>query len=181
MLDPRNDPNFQKSLQDSLDQSANHDARTVDTTRSAIGRQSWSAIAWGPNDPPFPQTAMGLDARGGFAAIGLARECWSTSEPIRAIFRRAFATALLPYHNPHSLRAMMVRHVMSLDLTPEEVKAWSQNIGHSDPLTTFASHGQVPTHRQGELIQARATERIPMRKDDPALRAALATIVARLS
>ena len=39
------------------------------------------------------------------------------------------------------------------DLTPEEMKAWSQNLGHADVLTTFTSYGQVPTHRQGELIR----------------------------
>ncbi|EYD76118.1 Site-specific recombinase XerC [Rubellimicrobium mesophilum DSM 19309] len=48
---------------------------------------------------------------------------------------------------------MLVRHGMSLSLTPEEMKAWSQNLGHSDVLTTFTSYGQVPTHRQGELIR----------------------------
>jgi hypothetical protein len=43
---------------------------------------------------------------------------------------------------------------MTLDLTPEEMKAWSQNLGHADVLTTFTSYGAVPTHRQGELVRA---------------------------
>ncbi len=33
------------------------------------------------------------------------------------------------------------------------MKAWSQNLGHADVLTTFTSYGQVPTHRQGEIIR----------------------------
>ena len=45
---------------------------------------------------------------------------------------------------------------MTLDLSPEEMKAWSQNLGHSDVLTTFTSYGTVPLHRQSELIRARA-------------------------
>jgi hypothetical protein len=49
---------------------------------------------------------------------------------------------------------MLVRHAMTLDLSPEEMKAWSQNLGHADVLTTFTSYGQVPVHRQGELIRA---------------------------
>jgi hypothetical protein len=35
------------------------------------------------------------------------------------------------------------------------MKAWSQNLGHADVLTTFTSYGEVPTHRQCELIRAR--------------------------
>ena len=38
---------------------------------------------------------------------------------------------------------MLVRHAMTLDLTPEEMKAWSQNLGHADVLTTFTSYGKV--------------------------------------
>jgi hypothetical protein len=33
------------------------------------------------------------------------------------------------------------------------MKAWSQNLGHADVLTTFTSYGQLPSHRQGELIR----------------------------
>ena len=109
---------------------------------------------WGPNEPLFPATAMGLDEEGGFVPVGLARRGWATSDPVREVFRRAFALAGLPYYNPHSFRAMLVRHAMTLDLTPEAMKAWSQNLGHADVLTTFTSYGAVPTHRQGELIRA---------------------------
>ena len=37
--------------------------------------------------------------------------------------------------------------------TPEAFKAWSQNLGHENVLTTFASYGQVATPRQAELIR----------------------------
>jgi len=47
---------------------------------------------------------------------------------------------------------------MSLDLSPEAMKAWSQNLGHSDVLTTFTSYGSIPTSRQGELIRASARQ-----------------------
>lgn len=109
---------------------------------------------WGPADPLFPATAIGLDEAGSFRAEGLLRQGWASTGPIRDIFRRAFAAADLPYFNPHSFRDMLVRHAMSLDLTPEMMKAWSQNLGHSDVLTTFTSYGAVPTERQGELIRA---------------------------
>ena len=35
----------------------------------------------------------------------------------------------------------------------EEFKAWSQNLGHEQVLTTFASYGQVAADRQAELIR----------------------------
>ena len=43
--------------------------------------------------------------------------------------------------------------------TPEQFKAWSQNLGHESPLTTFTSYGKVSLHRQGELIRS-ATAKI---------------------
>lgn len=85
---------------------------------------------------------------------GLLRNPWASSEPVREAFRRAFEAANLPYCNPHSLRTMMIRHATSLNLTPEQMKAWSQNLGHADVLTTLTSYGSVPVHRQGELIRA---------------------------
>jgi integrase len=110
---------------------------------------------FGLDDPLFPATAMGIGEGGGFQPQGLARHGWASSGPIRDVFRKAFEGAGLPYFNPHSFRDMLVRHAMSLDLTPEEMKAWSQNLGHSDVLTTFTSYGAVPAHRSTIPIFAR--------------------------
>ena len=33
------------------------------------------------------------------------------------------------------------------------MKAWSQNLGHEQVLTTLTSYGHVEDHRQGEIIQ----------------------------
>ena len=109
---------------------------------------------WGPADPLFPATAMGVGDDGAFQPTGLASHGWASTGPIRDVFRKAFAAAGLPYYNPHTFRDMLVRHAMALDLSPEEMKAWSQNLGHSDVMTTFTSYGNVPTHKQGELIRA---------------------------
>lgn len=122
---------------------------------------------WGDDDPLFPATAMGLGEAGGFQPQGLARHGWASSGPIRDLFRRAFEGAGLPYYNPHSFRDMLVRHAMTLDLTPEEMKAWSQNLGHSDVLTTFTSYGTVPLHRQSELIRASRPAATRNLLDDP--------------
>lgn len=108
---------------------------------------------WGPADPLFPATEIGLGEEGSFTRMGISRRGWSTGAPIREIFKKAFEGADLPYSNPHSFRDMLVRHAFSLNLTPQEMKAWSQNLGHADVMTTFTSYGQLPTHRQGELIR----------------------------
>jgi len=59
----------------------------------------------------------------------------------------------LPYFNPHSLRDMLAQLGERICSTPEAFKAWSQNLGHSDVLTTLTSYGQVPPHRQAELMR----------------------------
>lgn len=130
--------------------------------------------ARGPDDALFPSTAVAIDQGGGFAPVGLHSHGWSTSEPVREVFRRAFTLAALPYFNPHSFRDMLVRRAMTLNLSPEAMKAWSQNLGHADVLTTFTSYGVVPGHRQGELVRAAAREHMaPSLLDDAALVAAL--------
>lgn len=111
-------------------------------------------VTRGPGGALFSATAIALGPAGDFAPAGLHRHGWSTSEPVREIFRRAFALASLPYFNPHSFRDMLVRHFMALNLSAEELKAISQNLGHADVLTTFTSYGAVPGHRQGELVRA---------------------------
>jgi len=109
---------------------------------------------WTRDGPLFPPTQTGLDEYGCFCAAGLSRTGWNTTQPINAVFRRAFAAAGLDYYNPHSFRDMLVRFGYSLNLTIEEFRAWSQNLGHADMMTTLTSYGRVPVHRQGELIRA---------------------------
>lgn len=107
---------------------------------------------WGLDDPLFPKTKMAAGANCLNRPAGLERACWSNATPIRKIFRDAFAAAGLPYFNPHSLRKTLARLGLERCRTPEEFKAWSQNYGHNDVLTTLTSYGQVDRRRQGEII-----------------------------
>lgn len=113
----------------------------------------------GPDGALFPTTTIALNPAGGFAPVGLHRQGWATSQPVREVFRRAFALAGLRYFNPHSFRDMLVRHFMAMNLSAEELKAISQNLGHADVLTTFTSYGAVLGHRQGELVRAAGRHR----------------------
>ncbi len=149
-----------------------HDARTVDTkfsktfptffvlfVNAALDifsdwvRELEHDCLWSKDEPLFPATQMGLDESGGFRAAGISRGGWKQTQSINVIFRHAFEGAGLSYYNPHSFRDMLVHHAMTLNLSPEAMKAFSQNIGHNAVLTTLTSYGTVPKHRQGELIR----------------------------
>lgn len=113
-----------------------------------------ATLLWGDDDPLFPPTQIGLGENGGFVPVGLRRgECWQGAGPIRDIFRNAFAAAGLPYFNPHSLRDTLVQLGEQVCTTPEQFKAWSQNLGHERVMTTLTSYGTVAPHRQAELIR----------------------------
>ena len=100
-------------------------------------------LLWGPDDPLFPATRIEFGPDRGFRAAGLLRKGWSNADAIRRIFKEACASAGLPYFNPHSFRHALVALGQERCRTPEEFKAWSQNLGHEGVLTTFTSYGEV--------------------------------------
>jgi integrase len=111
---------------------------------------------WGLDDPLFPATKVAVGDSRHFEASGLDRKHWSSAGPIRSIFKNAFASAGLPYFNPHSFRKTLALLGGQLCKSPEEYKAWSQNLGHENVLTTFCSYGDVGRHRQAEIIRSLA-------------------------
>ena len=110
-----------------------------------------TTLLFGPDDPVFPATKIGL-CDGQFAPAGLDRRHWSNADPIRRIFRESFESAGLPYFNPHSLRSTLSRLGQTVCRSPEEFKAWSQNLGHEQVLTTFTSYGTVASDRQAAIM-----------------------------
>jgi integrase len=130
---------------------------------------------WSLDDPLFPATRVALGPQGHFEVAGLDRKCWANATPIRAIFRDAFTAAGLPYFNPHSLRKTLARLGQQTCRTPEEFKAWSQNLGHESVMTTFASYGQVDTRRQADIIRD-----LGRTKPEPGLDAELVRGIAKL-
>ncbi len=111
-----------------------------------------SVHGWGDDDPLFPATEVRLNEARRFAAVGLKRAVWANADPIRKIFRRAFEAAGQPYVNPHLFRKTLARLGERLCRTAEEFKAWSQNLGHEQPSTTFLNYGEVEPHRQAEIM-----------------------------
>ena len=132
-------------------------------------------LLWGADDPVFPATliAPGEDAL--FRASGLVRRHWRNADPVRRIFKMAFERAGLQYFNPHSFRHALARIGQERCRSPEEMKAWSQNLGHEQVMTTFASYGRIETHRQGEIIKSLGQEPI----GDDRLRDLFNTLVSK--
>ena len=54
--------------------------------------------------------------------------------------------------NRHSFRNTLVSLGERICKTPEDFKAWSQNLGHEHVLTTFYSYGEVSQQRQSDII-----------------------------
>ena len=116
-------------------------------------------LGYKQSDPLFPKTKLAHNKNQQFKAVGLLNGHWSNANPIRKVFKKAFEEAGLPYFNPHSFRNTLVRLGERLCRTPEEFKAWSQNLGHESVLTTFYSYGDVPDYKQAELLKNLAQPR----------------------
>jgi integrase len=102
-------------------------------------------------------TRIALGASRQFEVAGLDRKHWSNATPIRTIFGEAFVSAGFPYFHPHSFRKTLVQLSQDVCKSPGDFKAWSQNLGHEQVLTTFLSYGEVACQRQGEIIRGLAT------------------------
>ncbi|SEL30664.1 tyrosine-type recombinase/integrase [Nitrosovibrio tenuis] len=114
-------------------------------------------LLWGNDEPLFPATRIVLGQARQFEVAGLDRSHWSSATPIRTIFREAFNTAGLLYFNPHSFRNTLVQLGQDVCKTPEQFKAWSQNLGHENVLTTLTCYGEVGRQRQADILRDLAT------------------------
>jgi integrase len=61
---------------------------------------------------------------------------------------------LAEHSNPHTFRKTLARFGQQICRSPEEYKAFSQNLGHEDVLTTFTSYGAVPVDQQASIIRS---------------------------
>ena len=113
---------------------------------------------WGNDDPLFPATRIALGADRQFEVSGLEREALeqrlhlfgqsSVKRSTAPVCRISIRTVI---------RNTLVRLGQEVCKSPEEFKAWSQNLGHEKVLTTFLSYGAVACDRQGEILRGMAT------------------------
>ena len=136
-------------------------------------------LLWGSDDPLFPATLVLVGASQRFEVAGLKREHWRTAAAVRSTFREAFGRAGLPYFNPHSLRNTMVRIGETVCRSPEEFKAWSQNMGHDKVMTTFMSYGTVSFDRQSEIVRGLGVAQADVPEDSAAIMKTLRDMAAQ--
>ncbi len=107
-------------------------------------------------DPLFPSSLKEGNLKKGIAQVGghITRNFWKSSAGIRRIFKKHFEAAEVPYYHPHSLRDTVVKQFTGKNLTEEEKKALSQNLGHENVGTTFGAygHGRMNEDHQFEII-----------------------------
>lgn len=133
-------------------------------------------LGYGPNDPLFPATMVEAGSEHRFSVTGLKPEFWKSAGAVRRIFKEAFVRVGLPYFNPHSFRSTLAILGEKICRNAEQWRAYSQNFGHSSPMTTFTSYGSVAPHRQQEILNELAAgpmedlEPAPVRLDPTQLR-----------
>ena len=160
-------------------------SKTFDTFFLPVGDEIRTIVAewvsylrqeklWGNDDPLFPSTLVALGTTRQFEVLGLERKHWRSASAIRKIFREAFVSADLPYFNPHSFRDTLAHLGEAVCKSPEEFKAWSQNMGHEKVMTTFTSYGEVACQRQGEIIRGLAAPQKGLQSNVSELAKALA-------
>ena len=108
---------------------------------------------YGMDTPLFPLTGLTHDESKSFTPSGLEPRHWSNATAIRKVFKQAFERVNLPNFTPHRFRDTLAHLGQQKCTTPEQYKAWSQNLGHENVLTTFTSYGTIEPHRQGEVIK----------------------------
>ena len=109
--------------------------------------------------------------------VGLGREHWANAAPVRRIFKEAFERVGLPYVKPHTIRDTLTQFGYSLKLTAEELKAWSQNMGHDSALMTIKNYAPMTVERQAEIIGG-LKHRQPGSLPDEAMASRIAEMVA---
>jgi integrase/recombinase XerD len=109
-------------------------------------------LHFGHDDPLFPKPLMGR-RDGLFAVTGLSRDGYSNANMIRSVVKLTFENAGFQPFTPHSFRKTLVRWADKHYPSREGFKAFSQNIGHSDVVTTVNAYCPVSSERQAELIR----------------------------
>lgn len=138
-------------------------AKTIETWFFPVGEDIEAVVVewvrflreeklFSPDDPLFPKTALKQDKNHDFKPMGISREHWANATPVRQLVKAAFIGAGLPYFHPHSFRNTLTQLAYQLQLLPEQLKAWSENLGHESVMTTLGSYGHLARERKQEIM-----------------------------
>jgi len=108
---------------------------------------------YGPEDALFPKPQRRL-VNGKFNFDALSGDIYANASQVNKVFKRAFMQVQLPAYTPHSIRKTLGQEMSDRNLPLDAQKAWSQNLGHENFVTTVSSYLPVDDRRQGELMKA---------------------------
>ncbi len=103
--------------------------------------------------PLFPRTKVTTTEDSfSFEATEVESVFWKSASPIREILRSRCKSAGIKYYYPHTFRHLAVYLAQKQCKNVEELKAVSQNFGHSQIATTMSIYGRVPDHQVSDII-----------------------------
>ncbi len=109
---------------------------------------------WGPEAPLLPSTKIIADKASGFCVDGIASKAWRSAAQVRRIVKESFIAAGLKSTTPHRFRNMLVNLGYELCGTDAAaLKAWSQNLGHEDLMTTLTNYGDISHYAQKSILR----------------------------
>lgn len=120
-------------------------------------------------DPLFPKIQITVN-QFQFEKDGFKKEFLKQPDIIRKELEKQFKNANLGYYTPHTIRHSLTSLFMGFDLTPEQLKAVSQNLSHKNLVTTVNNYYQVHEFKQDQIIEELDIEKlkkIKKIKDNP--------------
>lgn len=112
---------------------------------------------FGPEDALFPRPERRL-VDGKFVFDTVSRDIYANGAKVNVVFKAAFVQVQMHPYGAHSIRKTLVQEMNDRDLTLAEQKAWSQNLGHENFVTTVSSYLPISDQKQGALIKGLAAE-----------------------
>jgi integrase len=110
-------------------------------------------LLFGETDPIFPKTLFERGRAASFQKRTLTREHWADGQMATRVVKAAFQACGLPAYGPHSFRHMIVHDMDTRNLSIQQYKALSQNLGHGRVSTTVSSYGKISVADQGKLVR----------------------------
>lgn len=125
-------------------------------------------LGFGDEDPLFPRTELSQAQGKAFGERKLSNEFYESTQMLEHIIKQAFMNAGMPAYTPHRFRNMIVHEMYARELTPAQVRAWSQNLGHLTPKTSLVAYGRLTLEEQEAIIKkgSKAGDNRPLTKAD---------------
>jgi integrase/recombinase XerD len=105
------------------------------------------------DDPLFPKIHITTNDSFQFEQDGFIKEPIKSTTIVRKELAKQLQSANLGHYTPHTIRNSLIALFMGFDLTPEQLKAVSQNMSHKNLETTVNSYYAVHEYRQDKIIE----------------------------